>query len=73
MSDDKPKVKKQEGSFVGGIILIGLGLLFLAIQMDWFYWLNFRTGWPLIFIIAGVAMLVNTMYKRRPKSQAPPE
>jgi putative Mn2+ efflux pump MntP len=73
MSDDKPKVRHESGSLIGGIILIGLGLLFLAIQMDWFYWLDWGSGWPLIIIIVGVALLVNTLFKNWTKPRAPQE
>jgi hypothetical protein len=46
--------KRDRGSVIGGIVLIVLGLLFLA---DRFLDVSFGDLWPLILVAIGAAML----------------
>jgi phage shock protein C len=41
-----------------GVVLIALGLIFLAAQSGLFWWINFRYMWPLILIAVGVGILL---------------
>lgn len=47
----------RNASMIGALILIGIGMLFLIDNLQWFGW--FRPGmfWPLILIGIGVALL----------------
>jgi hypothetical protein len=49
---------------VGPIILIGLGLLFLLNNFDWFPFYRIGRLWPLILIIVGVLMFRNRLGRR---------
>ncbi|HUZ76220.1 MAG TPA: PspC domain-containing protein [Chloroflexota bacterium] len=43
--------------YTGGILLIGLGIVFLVNQMGLFHWVNWNILWPAILIVIGVALL----------------
>lgn len=43
---------------VGGLILIGLGVIFQVDRLDYFSWWNMHRLWPVILIVIGVGMLV---------------
>lgn len=45
-------------SIVGALILIGVGLVFLVDNLNWFGWFRPQIFWPLILIGIGVALLV---------------
>src|SRR6266508_2610657 len=51
-----PEPRAQRQSWAG-IILIALGLLFLANNLNWFWWMNWRFFWPALLIVIGVALL----------------
>jgi phage shock protein PspC (stress-responsive transcriptional regulator) len=55
-------VKKQRGSLIGGLVLITIGGLFLADEL--LPGVNFWDFWPVILIVIGGGMLINTMIKR---------
>lgn len=65
-------VKKQRGSLIGGLVLITIGGLFLADEL--LPRVNFWDFWPIILIVIGAGMLINTMIKRNmansPESQS---
>lgn len=46
-------------TLVAGIALMVMGALFLLqqLQIGWLAWLNFGTLWPLLLVVAGLAML----------------
>ena len=46
---------------VGPIILIGVGLLLLLNNFEWFQWYRFARFWPLILIAVGILMFRNRM------------
>ena len=54
-------MSKRFGSPLGGLVLIGVGLLFLADTLG-FVSLDFgdllRTWWPMIFVLVGIARLL---------------
>ena len=51
---------------IAAIVLIGLGLLFLLGQMDWFSGRMFEFAWPLLLIGLGAWLLVRRMNDVRP-------
>ncbi|MCX6276589.1 MAG: PspC domain-containing protein [Bacteroidetes bacterium] len=55
-------IKRKRGSFIGGLVLITVGCLFLADEM--IPQVNFGDLWPVILIVVGVGLLINTITKR---------
>ena len=51
----------QRRAPVGAVILIGLGVMFLLGQFQWFSWHVFAYFWPLLLIGLGVWMIVNRL------------
>ena len=49
---------------VGPIILIGVGLLLLLNNFEWFQWYRIARFWPLILIAVGILMFRNRMERR---------
>lgn len=63
MSDTKTKRRKDpHGKMVSGIILLGIGLLFL---LNNFNIIDIDQSWPFILIIVGVALLIGAMFRKR--------
>lgn len=55
------KYTRNKGSYVGAVIFITLGLLFLA---DSFTEIHFGKLWPVILIVIGIVMLTNIKGKK---------
>jgi len=54
---------KRRGSLIGGLVLITLGALFLA--DEFFPAINFGDLWPVILIVIGIGLLINTVTGRK--------
>jgi phage shock protein C len=50
-------VAGRNASMVGALILIGIGMLFLIQNLNWFRWFRVGDLWPLILIGIGAALL----------------
>lgn len=62
--------KKSSSMFVGGLILISLGLFFLLHEFDLIpYWFSLGKLWPLVFIVPGLVMLLNARDKASSATQ----
>ncbi len=57
IKENLKKNKKQHDSVVGGLILVTLGILFLADEM--MPWFSFHKLWPLILVAIGIGLLWN--------------
>lgn len=58
-----PKTENGDGraSRIGGFILIFMGLFFLLKEFDLVpYWFSLHKLWPLVFLIPGLVMLLNS-------------
>ena len=55
--------RKHRGSLVGALVLITLGVLFLA--DEFIPSISFGDLWPVILIVIGVGLLINSMTGRR--------
>lgn len=55
--------RRRQGA---GIVLIALGLLFMAGQAGLFHFINWVAVWPLILVAVGVALLLRPSWRRRP-------
>jgi phage shock protein C len=64
---DAPVVKKTKGSLIGGLVLITVGGIFLA--DEFFPGVNFGDLWPLILIVIGAGLLINTFAKKHTANQ----
>lgn len=62
----------SRGSIVSGIIVLGVGLLFLGVNMDILP--SMSQSWPVFLVIVGVALIVGNLLKKRAsdQDQAPP-
>src|SRR5712692_7865048 len=65
--------RNQHGALIGGMILIGLGLLFLIYNWlpAWSFWNLFSKYWPLILIWIGLRNLY-LYFTYTPRPEAPP-
>ena len=72
MSDQEPKTKKkkkdQHSTMVTGIILLGIGVLFLLNNFDVFF---IEESWPFILIIVGLALLIGKGFGNRDSEASP--
>ena len=51
----------RHGKLIGGIILIGIGLVFLL--SNWEIIPDFSESWPIVIIVIGVALLLGARRK----------
>jgi hypothetical protein len=68
-----PPIHWRRREPVGAIILIALGLLFLAGQMDWFHGRFFAFFWPLLLIALGVWLIARRFQDSQIDSQGGPQ
>ncbi len=65
MNDTEKKKEKDDvtGMMIGGIIVTGIGLLFLLANLGILP--SMEDSWPVIMIIVGVAIMVGAFTKKR--------
>ena len=56
---------KRHSRWIGGLILICLGLLFLA--RNFFHWFDLGKLWPLILVIIGLAVMAGSLGGKKEK------
>lgn len=56
-----PSQSTQRNRNIVGIILIGIGVLFLLQQLNLFWWLSWGTLWPIVLIAIGIALVAGRM------------
>ncbi len=66
---DDRKHRDDRGKLVGGIIVLGIGLVFLLSNLDVIP--NIGKTWPLILIVIGLALLAGAI-SRRDRSESTP-
>ena len=54
---------RNRGNLIGGLVLITLGSLFLADQL--IPHINFGDLWPIILIVIGIGLLINSIGRRQ--------
>ena len=54
----------SKGRPVGAILIIGIGVLLLLHNFDWFPWWRIQQFWPVILIVVGVLMFRNRLSGR---------
>jgi len=63
MDDEMKKHDDRSGLLIGGTILIGIGLLFLLINLDILP--NMGKSWPIIIIVIGAALIFGGFGKKK--------
>jgi multisubunit Na+/H+ antiporter MnhB subunit len=63
MDEEKKKQDDRSGLMIGGSILIGIGLLFLLINLDVLP--NMGRSWPIIIIVIGIALIIGGFGKKK--------
>ena len=64
---EAPIEKKKRGSLIGGLVLITVGAIFLA--DEFIPNVDFGDLWPLILIVIGAGLLINTFAKKNASNQ----
>lgn len=57
------KESKRSGQMEGGTIVLGIGILFLLINLDILP--SMRDSWPLILIIVGLTLIIGSFFKKK--------
>jgi len=61
---DDPLESFSKGKPVGPFLIIGIGILLLLHNFDWFPWWKIQQFWPLLLIIVGIVMFRNRLGSR---------
>jgi Na+-transporting methylmalonyl-CoA/oxaloacetate decarboxylase gamma subunit len=62
------KKDDRHGMVIGGLIVLGLGIVFLLANLEIIP--DFGTMWPLILVVIGIALLIGAVVKREKKEEA---
>ncbi len=70
---DKKMDEDRWGIFIGGLITLGVGLIFLLINLDILP--KIREMWPMIPIVVGVTLIIGSFFKgkKSDKSEQSPD
>jgi hypothetical protein len=60
------KTEERSGLIIGGSIMIGVGILFLLVNLDLIP--GFRDMWPIFIIIVGLALIIGSIVRGKKKS-----
>lgn len=61
----KEEKEDRHGMAIGGIIVLGIGILFLLSNLDIIP--DIGKTWPLILVVVGIALLIGAVIKRESK------
>jgi Na+-transporting methylmalonyl-CoA/oxaloacetate decarboxylase gamma subunit len=61
------KKEDRHGMMVGGLIVLGLGVVFLLANLEIIP--DFGTMWPLILVVIGIALLIGAVVKKEKKGE----
>ncbi|MCK4428226.1 MAG: hypothetical protein KAW16_07080 [candidate division Zixibacteria bacterium] len=65
---DKEEEKEgRHGMVIGGIIVLGIGIVFLLSNLRIIP--HIGEMWPLILVVVGVALLIGAIVKKEPKKE----
>jgi len=71
MSDKKMEADRR-GTLIGGVIVLGIGIIFLLVNMGILP--DIGDMWPLFPIVVGIALIIGSFYKGKksdPSDQPP--
>jgi hypothetical protein len=63
MDNEKKKQNDRSGPMIGGSIMIGIGTLFLLINLDILP--HMGDSWPIIIIVVGIALIIGGFMKKK--------
>lgn len=63
------KKDDARGSIIGGVIVLGVGLYFLAMNMDMIP--GPGDSWPIFLIIVGLALVIGNLFRRKSNDSGP--
>ncbi len=63
----KDEDKDNSGMVIGGVIIAGVGILFLLVNFDVIP--NLGKTWPIFLVILGIALLAGGIIKRRNRDE----
>ncbi len=61
----KDEREDRHGMVIGGLIVLGLGVVFLLANLEIIP--DFGTMWPLILVVIGIALLIGAVVKKDKK------
>jgi hypothetical protein len=62
---DKNEKDDRHGMVIGGLIVLGLGVVFLLANLEIIP--DFGTMWPLVLVVIGIALLIGAVVKKEKK------
>ena len=65
--NDKCEKEARHGMVIGGLIVLGLGIVFLLANLEIIP--DIGTMWPLILVVIGIAILVGAVVKKEKKGE----
>ena len=63
----KDEREDRHGMVIGGLIVLGLGVVFLLANLEIIP--DFGTMWPLILVVIGIALLIGAVVKKDKKGE----
>lgn len=69
VDEEKKEYEDRSGKLIGGVIVLGVGLLFLLVNYDILPPLE--DTWPLFMIIVGIALIIGAFLKKKKKTDIP--
>jgi hypothetical protein len=66
--DCSDKKEDRHGMVIGGLIVLGLGVVFLLANLEIIP--DFGTMWPLMLVVVGIALLIGAVVKKEKKGEA---
>jgi hypothetical protein len=66
--DCPDKKEDRHGMVIGGLIVLGLGVVFLLANLEIIP--DFGTMWPLILVVIGIALLIGAVVKKEKREEA---
>ena len=64
----KNEKEDRHGMVIGGLIVLGLGVVFLLANLEIIP--DFGTMWPLMLVVVGIALLIGAVVKKEKKEEA---
>ena len=61
----KDEREDRHGMVIGGLIVLGLGVVFLLANLEIIP--DFGTMWPLVLVVIGIALLIGAVVKKDKK------
>lgn len=61
------KKEDRHGMVIGGLIVLGLGVVFLLANLEIIP--DFGTMWPLMLVVVGIALLIGAVVKKDKKGE----